>query len=257
MTRIHRVSLGLGFAFLYAPIALVVLYSFNASRLVPVWAGVSLRWYRELPADRQLVASLVTSLEIALMSALLATVLGTAAAYALERCRFRARLALAALIYAPLVMPDVLVGVSLLLLFIALGVERGVPSVVAAHATTSLCFVALVVRAKLRDVDVTLEEAAADLGAGPVRRFALVTLPLIAPAVGAGFLLAFTLSLDDFVLASFTSGPSSTTLPMRIYGAVRLGLSPEINAVSTLIVGIVAICLLAAAWVNGRHGPAE
>ena len=218
---------------------------------------MSLRWYRELPADRQLVASLVTSLEIALMSALLATVLGTAAAYALERCRFRARLALAALIYAPLVMPDVLVGVSLLLLFIALGVERGVPSVVAAHATTSLCFVALVVRAKLRDVDVTLEEAAADLGAGPVRRFALVTLPLIAPAVGAGFLLAFTLSLDDFVLASFTSGPSSTTLPMRIYGAVRLGLSPEINAVSTLIVGIVAICLVAAAWVNGRRGPGE
>ena len=246
----HRLVLGLGFTFLYAPIVLVAIYSFNASRLVTVWAGLSVRWYRELPADRQLVESLVTSLEIAVTSAVLATILGTAAAYALARVRFRARLLLAGLLYAPLVMPDVLVGVSLLLLFIALGLERGFLTIVAAHATTSLCFVALIVRAKLRDIDRSLEEAAADLGAGPWRCFTLVTLPLIAPAVGAGFLLAVTLSLDDFVLASFTSGPSATTLPMRIYGAVRLGLSPEINAVSTLIVGAVALCLLVAALIN-------
>lgn len=248
-----RIVLLLGFAFLYAPIALVVLYSFNASRLVTVWTGFSLHWYAVLPADRALVASLGTSLEIAGLSAVLATMLGTMAAYALERGRFRARLVLAGLVYAPLVMPDVLVGVSLLLLFIALGLERGVLTVVAAHATTSLCFVALVVRAKLRDMDRTLEEAAADLGAGPLRTFAAVTLPLLAPAVGAGFLLAFTLSLDDFVLASFTSGPASTTLPMRIYGAVRLGLSPEINAVSTLLVGVVGICLLGAALLGRRR----
>jgi putrescine transport system permease protein len=246
----HRLVLALGFTFLYAPIALVIIYSFNESRLVTVWAGASLRWYRELPADAQLMASLVTSLEIALTSALLATIFGTAAAYALVRFRFRARLLLAALLYAPLVMPDVLVGVSLLLLFIALGIERGFMTIVAAHATTSLCFVALIVRAKLRDFDLSLEEAAADLGAGPIRCFLLVTLPLIAPAVGAGFLLATTLSLDDFVLASFTSGPSSTTLPMRIYSAVRLGLSPEINAVSTLIVGFVALCLVVAALLD-------
>lgn len=256
MTAWNRTVLGLGFAFLYAPIALVVIYSFNGSRLVTVWAGASLRWYAALPEDRQLLTSFATSLEIALVSATLATVLGTLAAYALARVRFRARLLLAGLLYAPLVMPDVLVGMSLLLLFIALGIGRGFLTVVAAHATTSLCFVALIVRAKLQGVDAGLEEAAADLGAPPWRCFLLVTLPLIAPAVGAGFLIAFTLSLDDFILASFTSGPSSTTLPMRIYGAVRLGLSPEINAISTLIVAAVALCLVVAALLNRPRAPA-
>jgi len=192
--------------------------------------------------------SAAVSLKVALASAILATVLGTAAAFALARFgRFRSRLLFSSMIYAPLVMPEVIVGLSILLLLVAMGVERGVWTVALAHATLTTCFVAVVVHARLLDFDRSLEEAAMDLGATPWTTFRTITLPLIAPSVAAGFLLAFTISLDDLVIASFASGPGATTLPMRIYSQVRLGVTPEINAVSTLLIGAVGVALLLAA----------
>lgn len=234
-----------GFAFLYVPIGLLALYSFNASKLVTIWGGFSTRWYTALFNNTQLMESAWTSLKVALASATLATLLGTCAALALARFgRFRMRGAFSAMLYAPLVMPEVVMGLALLLLFVSLDIERGLVTLIIAHTTLGLCFVAVVVHARLARFDRSLEEAAMDLGAGPVATFALVTLPLIAPAVVAGFLLAFTISLDDFVLASFASGPGSTTLPMRIYSQVRLGVTPEINAISTLILGFVGSLVL-------------
>ena len=240
--------LAAGFAFLYGPMILLVIFSFNASRLVTVWGGFSTRWYAALANDAQLIASVRTSLVVAALSAAIATVNGTLAAIALVRFgRFRTRTLFSGAIYAPLVMPEVILGLSLLLLFVALGVERGLWTIVAAHATFTMCFVAVVVRSRLVGFDRALEEAAMDLGAGPVRAFMAVTLPLVAPAIVAGFLLAFTLSLDDLVIASFTAGPGSTTLPMRVYSQVRLGVSPEINAISTLMLVVVALVLLSVA----------
>lgn len=234
------------FAFLYVPIALLILYSFNASKLVTVWGGFSTKWYFSLLENQQLVAAAWTSLRVAVTSAVLATALGTFAAVALaRRGRFRGRTAFASMIYAPMVMPEVVIGLALLLLFVAIDLERGFWTVVIAHATLGMCFVSVVVYARLARFDRSLEEAAMDLGASPLLAFFLVTLPLIAPSVIAGFLLAFTISLDDFVLASFTTGPGSTTLPMRIYSAVRLGVTPEINAISTLIIGFVGMMVLA------------
>ncbi len=241
----------LGFLFLYAPIALVILYSFNASRLATVWGGWSLRWYGALLENEQLLASAATTAEAAVASATIATILGTLAAIALDRfARFRSRTLFAGMIYAPLVLPEVVMGLALLLLFVSLGLERGFVTLVVAHATLGLGFVTVIVRARLVGVDRTLEEAAADLGAGPVTTFCRITLPLIFPAVAAGFLLAMTLSLDDLVLASFTTGPGSTTLPMRIYSEVRLGVSPQVNAVSTLMIAFVWLSLAAAALLD-------
>lgn len=246
--------LGFGFAFLYVPIALVILYSFNASRLVTVWGGFSTRWYGELLGNAQLVESAKTSLTVAVTSAALATVLGTCAAVALARYgNFRGRLFLTAGIYAPLVMPEVIIGLALLMTFVSLGFERGFWTVVIAHATLGLCYVCVIVRARLADLDRTLEEAAMDLGAGPLGTFFRVTLPLIAPAVVAAFLLAATVSLDDLIIASFTTGPGSTTLPMRIYSAVRLGVTPQINAISSLMIGFVGLALVLFA-IAGRRG---
>lgn len=245
LTPFNRASLALGLAFLYGPILLLVVYSFNASRLVTVWAGFSTRWYAALLADGPLIAAALVSLKVALASGAIATVLGTLAALALTRRR-RGRTVLTGLVYAPIVMPEVITGLALLLLFVALDVERGLWSIVVAHATFTLCFVAVVVQARLRDLDRSLLEAAADLGATPARVFVGVTLPLIAPAIAAGFLLAVTLSLDDLVIASFVAGPGATTLPMRIYSQVRLGVSPEINAVSTLMLALVAVAVLGA-----------
>jgi putrescine transport system permease protein len=240
--------LAAGMAFLYGPMILLVIFSFNASRLVTVWGGFSTRWYAALANDAQLIASVRTSLVVAALSAAIATVNGTLAAIALVRFgRFRTRTLFSGAIYAPLVMPEVILGLSLLLLFVALGVDRGLWTIVAAHATFTMCFVAVVVRSQLVGFDRALEEAAMDLGAGPVRAFVAVTLPLIAPAIVAGFLLAFTLSLDDLVIASFTAGPGSTTLPMRVYSQVRLGVSPEINAISTLTLAAVGLLLLSVA----------
>ena len=250
--------LAFGFSFLYAPIALLVIYSFNASRLVTVWGGFSTRWYGSLAANQQIVASAWISLEVAVLSASIATILGSSAAYALARYRgFRTRTLFASMIYAPLVMPEVITGLSLLLLFVALGVERGVATVVIAHATISTCFVAVVVYPRFASMDRSIEEAAMDLGASPFRTLCTITLPLAAPAIISGFLLATTLSLDDLVIASFTSGPGSTTLPMRIYSQVRLGVTPEINAISTLMITFVGLCLLAGWLIERRRAPAE
>jgi putrescine transport system permease protein len=238
-------ALALGFAFLYLPIVILVIYSFNASRLVTVWGGWSLRWYDELLNDRAMLDAAWMSLRVAVASAALATVLGTLAAVALSRAaNFRGRMLFSGMLYAPLVMPEVITGLSLLLLFVALNAERGFWTVTIAHTTLTMCFVAVVVQSRLGALDRSLEEAAMDLGCSPARAFVSVTLPLIMPSIAAGFLLAFTLSLDDLVIASFTTGPGSATLPIRIYSEVRLGVKPEINAICALIVGAIAVIIV-------------
>ncbi|WP_409371537.1 ABC transporter permease [Methylocella sp. CPCC 101449] len=235
----------IGFAFLYVPIALVIIYSFNASKLVTVWGGWSTRWYGSLLDNTQVLDAAWLSLKVAFLSGVLSTILGTMAALVMSRYgRFRGRLVFSSLIYAPLVMPEVIMGLSLLLLFVALDMDRGFWTLLIAHTTFGLCFVTIVVNAKLAGFDRSLEEAARDLGASPIGAFFQVTLPIIAPSVIAGFLLAFTISLDDFVIASFTTGPGATTLPMRIYSQVRLGVTPEINAISTLMIGTVLALVL-------------
>ena len=242
LTWLGKLSLVLGFAFLYLPMVLLVLFSFNESRLVTVWGGFSLRWYGALASDGALLDAVWVSVRVALLSACAATLLGTLAAVALTRTgRFRGRTLFTGLVYAPLVLPEVMTGLSLLLLFVAAGLDRGFWTVTVAHATLTLCFVTVVVQARLVGFDTALEEAAIDLGASPLKAFLTITLPLIAPAVAAGFLLAVTLSLDDLVIASFTSGPGATTLPMRLYSQVRLGVTPEINAAATIFILFVAL----------------
>lgn len=243
----------LGMGFLYLPIVLLVIYSFNESRLVTVWGGFSTRWYTSLFQNEQLLAAAWVTLRVAFVSATLATILGTLAALGLVRAgRFRGRTLFSSMTYAPLVMPEVILGLSLLLLFVSVGVARGFWTVMIAHTTLTLCYATVVVQARLVSFDEALEEAARDLGAPPWKAFTLVTLPNIAPAVAAAWMLAFTLSLDDLVIASFTSGPGATTLPIRIYSAVRLGVSPEINAISTLLIGLVATGVIAAYLLNMR-----
>ncbi|MBR0710812.1 MULTISPECIES: ABC transporter permease [Bradyrhizobium] len=247
LSRFNIASLALGLAFLYLPILILVLYSFNASRLVTVWGGWSLRWYRELFNDRAMIEAAWMSLRVAVSSATIATLLGTLAAVALSRGeRFRGRTLFSGMLYAPLVMPEVITGLSLLLLFVALNAERGFWTVTIAHTTLTMCFVAVVVQSRLGSLDRSLEEAAMDLGCNPVRAFVAVTLPLIAPAIVAGWMLAFTLSLDDLVIASFTTGPGSATLPIRIYSEVRLGVKPEINAICTLVIALIAVVIVIA-----------
>jgi putrescine transport system permease protein len=253
LSRFDLASLVLGLAFLYVPILILVIYSFNASRLVTVWGGFSTRWYAALLEDHALQEAAATSLGIAFASATSATVLGTLAALALTRLgRFRGRLPFAAMIYAPLVMPEVITGLSLLLLFVAVGFERGVVTVTIAHTTLTMCFVAVVVQSRLAGFDRGLEEAAMDLGCPPLRTFLTVTLPVIAPGIAAGFLLAFSLSLDDLVIASFTTGPGATTLPIRIYSEVRLGVKPEINAVCTIFIAVTAVVVILASLISRR-----
>jgi putrescine transport system permease protein len=248
-------SLVVGLAFLYVPILVLVAYSFNASRLVTVWGGFSTRWYGVLLADGPLLEAAWVSLRVAMLSAAIATALGTLAALALARHgRFRGRTLFTGLVTAPMVMPEVITGLSLLLLFVAVGLDRGFWTVTLAHTTFAMCFVTVVVQSRLVTFDRALEEAAMDLGATPLRTFGSVTLPLIAPAIAAGFLLAFTLSLDDLVIASFTSGPGATTLPMRIYSQVRLGVTPEINAASTILIGVVTVGVIAATLAGKRAG---
>jgi putrescine transport system permease protein len=240
-------ALALGLAFLYLPIVILVLYSFNASRLVTVWGGWSLRWYSEFFHDRAMLEAAWMSLRVAAASATMATLLGTLAAVALSRGeRFKGRTLFSGMLYAPMVMPEVITGLSLLLLFVALNAERGFWTVTIAHTTLTMCFVAVVVQSRLGSLDRSLEEAAMDLGCDPPRAFVAVTLPLIAPAIAAGWMLAFTLSLDDVVIASFTTGPGSATLPIRIYSEVRLGVKPEINAICTLVIGLIAVVIVAA-----------
>ena len=250
---IDATALTLGFAFLYLPIVILIVFSFNASQLVTVWGGFSTRWYGAILHNRQLLDAGWMTLKVGLGSAALATVIGTFAALALTRyARFRGRILFSAMVFAPLVMPEVITGLSLLLLFVAVGIDRGFWTVTIAHATFTAGFVAVVVQSRLVTLDRSLEEAAADLGAPPFTVFRRITLPLIMPGVVAGFLLAFTLSLDDLVIASFTTGPGATTLPMRIYSQVRLGVTPEINAVCTIMIGLVAILVIISSLATKR-----
>lgn len=261
MSAFNVASLALGLAFLYLPILILVVYSFNASRLVTVWGGWSLKWYAELLQDRAMREAAWMSLRVGCCAATAATVLGTLAAVALSRGgAFFGRTLMSGMLYAPLVMPEVITGLSLLLLFVALDIERGFWTVVIAHTTLTMCFVAVVVQSRLLVLDSALEEAAMDLGCTPVQAFVAVTLPLIAPAIAAGWMLAFTLSLDDLVIASFTTGPGSATLPIRIYSEVRLGVRPEINAICALVIAAVALLIIVSSLITrfggDRHGAA-
>lgn len=249
----NAISLTLGFAFLYIPMIILVIYSFNASKLVTVWAGFSTKWYGELMHNSAFLDAAWVTIKVAVLSSTLATILGTMAAVVLVRVgRFHGRTIFSGMIYAPLVMPEVITGLSLLLLFISLGVDRGVVTIILAHATFSMCYVSVVVSSRLVSFDRSLEEAALDLGCSPFDAFRLVTLPIIAPAVISGWLLAFTLSLDDLVIASFTSGPSATTLPIKIFSAVRLGVNPQINALSTIMIAIVTVGVISASLISKR-----
>lgn len=251
LSFLNVTALTFGFAFLYIPMALLIFYSFNASRLVTVWAGFSTKWYVSLIQDEAFLHAAWTSLKVGLLSSTAATVLGTMAAFVMVRCgRFFGRTLFSGMIYAPLVMPEVITGLSLLLLFISIGLDRGVLTIVLAHTTFSMCYVSIVVSSRLATFDRSLEESARDLGCTPFDAFKSVTLPVIAPAVIAGWLLAFTLSLDDLVIASFTAGPAATTLPIKIFSSVRLGVSPEINALSTILIAIITTGMIVASVVS-------
>ena len=252
-------AMALGFAFLYLPIASLIAYSFNASKLVTVWGGFSAKWYGELLRDDQVLRAAWLSLRIGVMNATIAVALGTLAGLALARMgRFRGRVLFTGMTSAPLVMPEVITGLSLLLLFVALEDligwpgRRGVTTITIAHITFSLAYVAVVIQAQLASTDESIEEAAQDLGARPAKVFCVITLPLISPALVSGWLLAFTLSLDDLIIASFVSGPGSSTLPMVVFSKVRLGVSPEIIALATLFVLVVAAGITAAALITNR-----
>lgn len=249
-----------GFVFLYAPILSLIFFSFNESRLVTVWTGFSTKWYGELFQNRQILDAAKLSLFIAAISASVALVFGTMAAIALTRFRrFKGRTLLTGMITAPLVMPDVITGLSLLLLFVSMRglfgwpAQAGAPTIIIAHITFCMAFVTIVVQSRLADLDVSLEEAAQDLGARPFRVFFNITLPIISPALVSAWLLAFTLSLDDLVIASFVSGPGASTLPMVIFSKIRLGVSPDINALASIIIGIVALGVAIATWQLRRH----
>lgn len=243
-----KLMLVLGLLFIYLPMLILVIYSFNASKLVTVWGGWSIKWYIGLLDNQQLMGSVMRSLEIACYTAVAAVALGTLAAFVLTRItRFKGRTLFGGLVTAPLVMPEVITGLSLLLLFVAMAQavgwpqERGIVTIWIAHTTFCAAYVAVVVSARLRELDLSIEEAAMDLGARPWKVFFLITIPMIAPSLAAGGMMSFALSLDDLVLASFVSGPGSTTLPMEVFSAVRLGVKPEINAVASLILLAVSL----------------
>ncbi|MBF7993428.1 MULTISPECIES: putrescine ABC transporter permease PotI [Rahnella] len=249
----------LGFTFLYAPMLMLVIYSFNSSKLVTVWAGWSTRWYTQLFHDSAMISAVGMSLTIATAAATMAVIVGTLAAVVMVRFqRFRGSTGFAFMLTAPLVMPDVITGLALLLLFVAMGhafgwpAERGMFTIWLAHVTFCSAYVAVVVSARLRELDRSIEEAAMDLGAAPVKVFFIITLPMILPALISGWLLAFTLSLDDLVIASFVAGPGATTLPMLVFASVRMGVNPEINALATLILLVVGIIGMIAWWFMSR-----
>ncbi|EKN3345181.1 putrescine ABC transporter permease PotI [Yersinia ruckeri] len=255
----RRVILLVGFTFLYAPMLMLVIYSFNSNKLVTVWGGWSIRWYIELFHDSTMLCAVGLSLTIAAASATMAVILGTIAAVVMVRFgRFRGSTGFAFMLTAPLVMPDVITGLSLLLLFVALGhaigwpAERGMLTIWLAHVTFCTAYVTVVIGSRLRELDRSIEEAAMDLGATPLKVFFVITVPMIAPALISGWLLAFTLSLDDLVIASFVAGPGATTLPMLVFSSVRMGVNPEINALATLILLVVGMIGLIAWWVMSR-----
>lgn len=255
-----RVGLVTGLLFLYLPILLLVVLSFNANRSVAVWSGFSFHWYRELFNDQQLLSAAWLSIQVAFVSATFAVVLGTLAGLMLARFgAFRGRALFSGMVSAPLVMPEVILGLSLLLLFVSLEQltgwpeGRGMLTIILSHITFTMAFVTVVVQSRLVSMDASLEEAAMDLGARPAKVFFVITLPIIAPAIVSGWLLAFTLSLDDLVITSFVSGPGSTTLPQVVFSSVRLGLSPKINALATIVVAIVAVGIIIAGIYNARQ----
>lgn len=260
--------LSLAYAFLYVPIVVMIIYSFNASRLVTVWGGFSFKWYGELLQDEKVLDAAWLSLQVAVANATIATILGTLAAVVLVRFRrFRGRTLFTGMIAAPLVMPEIITGLAMLLLFVAMEQAIGWPegrsmtTIVIAHVTFSLSFVTVVVQSRLAQMDASLEEAAMDLGARPAKVFLVITLPIIAPALLAGWLLAFTLSIDDVVISAFVSGPGASPLPIVIFSKVRLGVSPEINALATIVVALVGVAMAIAGRVmlsrdrEERHHP--
>ncbi|PPJ42264.1 MULTISPECIES: ABC transporter permease subunit [unclassified Pseudoxanthomonas] len=253
--------LGLGFAFLYVPVLILMVYSFNESRLATVWSGFSFKWYGELFRDKQMLDAAWVSIKVAFWTATAAVVLGTMASLVMTRMRrFSGKTLFGALITAPLVMPEVIIGLSILLMFVSLQgltdgyfAPKGIVAIWIAHVTFTLAFVTVVVSSRLSELDKSLEEAAMDLGANRIKVFFLITLPIIAPALVSGWLLAFTLSLDDVVIASFVAGPSSTTLPMKVFSSVRLGLSPKINALATLMILVVSVAAFLGWWFMYRE----
>ncbi len=249
-----------GFAFLYIPILLVIIYSFNDSRLVTVWGGWSIRWYIELLNNENILNAALLSFRIAAISATVATIFGTMAGLILARLRaFKGRMLFTGMIAAPLVMPEVITGLALLLLFVSLQnligwpSQRGMNTITIAHITFSMAYVAVIIQSRLIEINESLEEAALDLGARPARVIWDITLPIILPAMVSGWLLAFTLSLDDLVISSFVSGPGATTLPMLIFSKVRLGIAPDINALATILILLVAIGVGIAGWIMNRQ----
>ena len=251
--------LALGFAFLYVPIVVLIVYSFNESRLASVWSGFSFKWYGELLRDQSMLDAAWVSLRVAFWTATASMVIGTMAALAMTRMRqFPTKTAFGAMITAPLVMPEVITGLSILLMLVSVAgsvgiAPKGVVSIWIAHVTFTLSFVTVVVSSRLAELDKSLEEAAMDLGANRIKVFFLITLPIVAPALVSGWLLAFTLSLDDVVIASFVAGPNSTTLPMKVFSSVRLGLSPKINALATLMVVAVSVAATVGWWLMYRE----
>lgn len=237
----NKLSIVFGFSFLYVPVLLMIIMSFNQSKLVTVWGGWSTRWYVALLHDRAMLDAASITIRLGVLSASIATILGTMAAFGLVRLqRSFSRDALASMIYAPIIVPEVITGLSLLLFFVALNLDRGFWTLTLAHITFSMCYVTIIVQSRILEFDQSVEQAANDLGCPPVKTFLLITLPLIAPAIIAGWVLAFTLSIDDLVISAFTSGPSSTTLPLRIYSSVKLGISPEVNAVCSTLMLLVS-----------------
>ncbi|MFV0645241.1 MAG: ABC transporter permease subunit [Sphingomonadaceae bacterium] len=256
----RTLSLLLGFGFLYAPILILIVYSFNESRLVTVWSGFSVKWYYELFQDKLMMDGVVLSLSIGVMTATMAVVVGTLAAFVLTRVgKFTGETGFAFLITAPMVMPEVITGLALLLLFVSMSdmlgwpSQRGAMTIWIAHVTFTAAYVTVIIRSRLNELDQSVEEAAQDLGATPLKVFFLITLPSIAPAIAAGWLLAFTLSVDDLVITSFVSGPNATTLPMVVFSSVRLGVSPKINALATLIILVVSTATFIAWWMMARN----
>ncbi|MFZ9310241.1 MAG: ABC transporter permease subunit [Arenimonas sp.] len=255
LSRFSISMLAIGFLFLYLPMLSLIVYSFNESKLVTVWAGFSTKWYFELFRDQQMIDAAKVSLQLAFFTACAAVVLGTMAAMVMTRFRsFRGKTLFSALITAPLVMPEVITGLSMLLLFVSLGdwfgifQQRSVATMWIAHVTFTMAFVTVIISSRLGELDRSLEEAAMDLGANRLKVFFVITLPIIAPALLSGWLMAFTLSLDDLVISSFTSGPSSTTLPMKIFSSVRMGVSPKINALASLMILVVSAAAMIAWW---------
>jgi spermidine/putrescine transport system permease protein len=249
-----RVWTGAVYVFLFLPIVVVVTFSFNASRLVDVWTGFSLKWYGTAWSDPSIINALKTSLIVALINAVLAITFGTLAAIGMQRVGRRLRSAFETLVYGTIVTPEIVIAIASLLFFVTINVDLGIPTIVIAHVVYNTSIVALIVRARLVGIDRTLEEAAADLGATPIETLRRITIPLLYPAILAGGLLAFTFSFDDFVLTFFVSGATSTTLPLKIFSMLRFGISPVINAVATVMLVVTLTCILGASLLVRRHG---